>query len=276
MRLAGIVVALACGSAAAAPPPPDLLDRAADAVDVARAAALRMTCIERVREARYDEGGEAVREDEKTFHWDLERGDAGEGLVAVRADAGGRVVEGPDSHFADVRWPDSHDWLRILGRENRGSFRFDDLGSDRDAARLAFHGDLPYDRGDDVREWEGRIEIDPGSGRILGIEAAPSSQLGRGIKRFDLDMKKTRWVVTLFGGTIAKGRFGKRPKAAAAKLRLQTSPEGTALPGEVRYETLRWARRGVAAIERAQIRTYEDCRRVEAAASDPALGDRVP
>ena len=274
MRLTGIVVALAFGNAAATPPAPDLLDRAADAVDLAREAGLRITCIERVREARYDGSGEAVSENERTFHWDLERD--GAGLAAVRAKPGGRVVAGPDAAFGDLRWPDSHAWLGILGRENRGFFRFDDLGLDRATARLAFRGALPYDHGDDVREWEGRIELDPQTGRILAIEAAPSSQLGRGIKRFDLDMKKTRWVVKLFGGTIAQGRFGRRPKAAAARVRMQTSSEGTALPGEVRYETLRWARRGVTALERAQLRIYEDCRRVEAAASDPALGDRVP
>lgn len=274
MRLTGFVVALACGTVLAAPPPADLLDRAADAVDLSRDAALRITCIERVREARYDKTGEAVNEEERTFHWDLERD--GARRVAVRAKPGGRVVAGPDATFADLRWPDSHAWLGILGRENRGFFRFDDLGIDRESARLAFHGALPYDHGDDVREWEGRIELDPRTGRILAIEAAPSSQLGRGIKRFDLDMKKTRWVVKLFGGVIAQGRFGKRPKAAAAKLRLQLSPEGTTLPGEVRYETLRWARRGVTAIERAQIRTYEDCRRAEAAAGDPVLEDPEP
>lgn len=274
MRSMAVAALLAFAPTLAAPPSPDLLDRAGDAVDLARDAALRITCIERVREARYDKAGEAVGEEERTFHWNLERDDTG--LAAVRARPGGRVVAGPDATFADLRWPDSHAWLGILGRENRGFFRFDDLGVERETARIAFRGALPYDQGDDIREWEGRIELDPRTGRILAIDAAPSSQLGRGIKRFDLDMKKTRWVVKLFGGAIAQGRFGRRPKAAAAKLRLQLSPEGTTLPGEVRYETLRWARRGVTAIERAQIRTYEDCRRVEAASGDPVLGGRDP
>lgn len=260
--------------ALAAAPPADLLDRAADAVDLARDAAVRLTCVEWVREARYDVG-HVVDEESRRFHWDLERGDGGAGLVARRAKASGRIVDGPDDRFADLHWPDSHAWLGIVGRENRGFFRFDDLGAaERDGRRntlLAFRGAAPFDRGEDVREWEGTVELDSRSGLILEIRAAPSTQEGRGAKRYDAYAQKTN--ADFFGFRF---KLGKRPRGAAAQVRFQTSPEGTMLPGELRYETLRWPRHRVTEIEKVQIRTYEDCRRIEVEATSPPPDHRRP
>lgn len=257
---------------AAEPASTDLLDRAADLVERSREAAVRLTCIERVRSARYDERGEAARESTETYHWNLERGRNDRSIVAVRSKPGGRVVDGPDAEFAGIRWPDSHEWLRVLGPESRGWFRLDDVAP----RHVGFRGAVPFDHGEDVREWEGRLELDPLTGRIVSLRASPSSQFERSIRRYDAFTKKTRWYVTLFGGTIASGRFGRPPKAASAEVRFQLSPEGTVLPEEVRYETHRFVRRGVSEIERVQVRSYEDCRRVETTTRETPDPDRRP
>ena len=274
MRFSALAALVLAWESALAGPPSGLLDRAADAVDLARVAALRMTCVERVREVRYAAGAPAEGSS-RTFHWDLERGDGRGHLAAVRAKEGGRLADGPDATFADLHWPDSHSWLGVVGRENRGFFRFDDLGTiDREgmrAAVLAFRGALPFDRGEDVREWEGTVELDPRSGLVLSVHAAPSTQEARGARRYDAYERKTGW--DFFG---LRFKIGKRPRAAAAHVRFQTSSEGSAIPSEVRYETLRWIRRGVTTVERAQIRSYDDCRRAEGTTGAPVPSPPPP
>lgn len=256
----------------AEPASSDLLDRAADLVERSREGAVRLTCIERVRSARYDERGEATRESRETFHWNLERDRSDRSIVAVRSKPGGRVVNGPDAEFAGIRWPDSHEWLGVLGWESRGWFRLDDAPP----RHVQFRGAVPFDHGEDVREWEGRLELDPLTGRIVSLRASPSSQFERSVRRYDAFVTKTRWYITLFGGTIASGRFGRPPKVASAEVRFQLSAEGTVLPEEVRYETHRFVRRGVSEIERVQVRSYEDCRRVETTTGETPHPDRRP
>lgn len=280
-RLLGLALTVAIPGSALASPPSELLDRAAAHVELSRELAVHLSCIERVRIAEYDARGNVVRERSDDFHWDLERDLSRHRVVAVRAKASGRVVDGPDPTFGGLRWPDSHDWLGVVEPANRGFYLFRDLGPTSDhgltAYGVGFRGALPFDRGEDVREWEGRLDLDPRTGRILGIEASPSSQLERGIRRYDAYVKKTRWTVMLFGGSLFRGRFGRSPTAASAKVRFQTSPEGTVIPGEVRYETLRFVRRGVTEVGRVQVRSYEDCRTARATSkARPAPEARAP
>lgn len=212
--------------------PPDLASRLAKVAETYLDYAVRFTCTETVRHARFSDG-EANKETRKRYGYLLIRGDGGrieEYRQKMRKD--GTVT---DSIVEDAEaFPPAYAWVFLFSKTNQPYFAYRERG-DRfegyDWVRIfEFKGAIPYTDGRDIREWDGVALVDATTLTPVEIRAEPSRQAER------LKLLFERWSQSF---NIIGYRVGAKPMGYSGRVIFQTRKDGLTFPTELRYTTFR-------------------------------------
>jgi hypothetical protein len=194
--------------------------------------AVRFTCNETVRRAKFTDG-EAKKETLKRYGYLLERGDGreiGEYRQKLRAD--GSVT---DNSVDDAEaFPPAYAWVFLFARINQPYFAYRERG-DRfegyDWVRIfEFKGAVPYTDGRDIRQWDGVVLLDATTLTPVEIRAEPSRQAERLKLMFD------RWAQSF---NIIGFRMGPKPEGFSGRVVFQSRRDKLTFPTELRYTSFR-------------------------------------
>ncbi len=252
------------------PPSPELLEMLARVAVRYREYALRLTCIETVRVAKYGGSGEAEKETVRRYAYLLYRDADGSTLRELRH----RVREDGTITREEVRdeepFPPAYAWVDLFSRSFQPFFAYRDRGERfvgyEWVREIEFRGALPFTDGKDIREWEGTVLVNTITGTPVEIRAEPTGQGAR------VRLLYERWSASF---RLQGLRLGPRPIGYRCRVAFLTHRDGLTFPTELRYDTFR----AVSAVEtvptRASIRTYDAYRffRVEA---EERLGGVAP
>jgi len=240
-----------------------LLDRAAERALAYADASLEWTCDESVRLAKYDANGDASRETERTFRLLLGRDHSGQANVELRAEVS-RARASTERPSWMHGFPPFTSWMRLFHPEIGGFMHFEDRGEDDSSVpprhAVAFHGDLPYSDGEDLREWEGTAWLDPITGDLLAVEAVPRSQTGR-LARLVERRNGRSLGVTLF--EVFHFRIGPVAHGRRVEISLGLHDDGFWLPHVARLETFDAVTATTTRPLRVVVNSLDLCRRFE-------------
>ncbi len=247
-----------------------LLRDLAHEADVYKDYALRFTCLENVRLAKYDESGEASDESTRRYAYLLEREPEGETLrefrQKVREDGTPRGDEVKD----EEPFPPAYAWVELFSRFNQPYFAYRDLGDRFDGfdwvREIQFKGALPFSDGKDIRQWEGTVLVDAVTATPLSITAQPTAQDQRVKALFD------RWSR---GFNFMGMHLAPRPFLYHCEVEFRLRKDGLTFPTELRYDTLRATSPKATVPWQASTRTYEDYRFFKTATTEKP-GSTVP
>lgn len=194
--------------------------------------AVKFTCTETVRKARFDEG-EAKKETSKRYGYLLERGD-GQTIAEFRQKmkSDGTVT---DSEVNDAEaFPPAYAWVFLFSKANQPYFAYRERG-DRfegyDWVRVfEFKGAIPYTDGRDIRQWDGVVLVDAATFTPVEIRAEPSRQQER------LKMLFERWAQSF---NIIGYRMGPKPYGFSGRVLFQTRRDKLTFPTQLRYTSFR-------------------------------------
>ena len=244
---------LLAGLAAGAPPPAGVRGLPSDVVQAMRAssraqdaAATSFGC----REIAWKDDGRRRKTD----------------YLLVRAEVGLQEWRSSGADDRDGPTPPPFTWTLLFSDRIEPLLAFRDLGERLEGFRrvraLAFRGALPFDGGADVREWEGRLDVDADTLEPLGVEATPAGQHERMRVAYHRREESTRLVLGLFGGGLWARRLAPAPLGRRLRVRFEPWRGGVVLPTDVEMEILRQLDGGGAVrVVRTRHRRYEDCRR---------------
>ncbi len=212
--------------------PADLLSRLARVAELYRDYALRFTCIETVRLAKYDSEAEASDESVRRYAYLLERESDGETLreyrQKVREDGTPRGGEVQD----EEPFPPAYAWVQMFNLFNQSAFVYRDLGERFEGfdwvREVEFRGALPFTDGKDIRQWEGIVLVDAVTFAPVEIQAKPAGQDARVRALYN------RWsqAFNLIGFHMAP-----RPLLYSAFVQFGLRRDGLSFPTELRYDT---------------------------------------
>jgi hypothetical protein len=212
--------------------PADMAAKLAVVADNYLEYAVRFTCTESVRRAKFSDG-EAKKETLKHYGYLLERGDGrtiSEYRQKLRSD--GTVT---DNAVNDAEaFPPAYAWVFLFSRQNQPYFAYRERG-DRfegyDWVRvLEFKGAVPYTDGRDIRQWDGVVLIDATTLTPVEIRAEPSRQAER------LKLLFERWAQSF---NIVGIRTGPKPEGYSGRVVFQTRRDKLTFPTELRYTSFR-------------------------------------
>ena len=212
--------------------PEDLRSRLAHTADLYREYALRFTCMETVRLARYDADAEASNESVRRYAYLLEREADGETLHEVRQ----KVKEDGTPHGGEVRdeepFPPAYAWVQLFSRFDQSFFAYRDQGERVEGydwvREIEFRGALPFTDGKDIRQWEGTVLVDAVTLTPLEIHAQPTGQDARIRALYD------RWSQAF---NIIGLHMAPRPLLYGAFVQFGLRTAGLSFPTELRYDT---------------------------------------
>jgi hypothetical protein len=210
----------------------DLLSRLARAAQEYREHALRFTCIETVRLARYDAESEASDESVRRYAYLLEREAGGETLreyrQKVRDDGsprGGEVLD-------EEPFPPAYAWVQLFGLFNQSFFAYRDAGERIEGydwvREIEFRGALPFTDGKDIRQWEGSVLVDAVTLLPIEIHAEPTGQRAR------VRALYARWSQAF---NLLGMRLAPKPLVYSATVRFGLFRDGLRFPTELRYDS---------------------------------------
>ena len=212
--------------------PPELSARLAAVAEQYIAYAVKFTCTETVRKARFDDG-EAKKETHKRYGYLLERGD-GKTVLEFRQKmrSDGTVTDNPvDDAEA---FPPAYAWVFLFSTANQPYFAYRERG-DRfegyDWVRVfEFKGAVPFTDGRDIRQWDGVALVDAATLTPVEIRAEPSRQQER------LKALFQRWAQSF---NVVGFRVGPKPIGFSGRVVFQTRQDRLTFPTQLRYSAFR-------------------------------------
>jgi hypothetical protein len=212
--------------------PEDLRAQLARTADRYKEYALRFTCLETVRLARYDADGEASDESVRRYAYLLEREGEGETLREYRQ----KVREDGTPRGGEVRdeepFPPAYAWVQLFSRFAQSFFAYRDRGERVEGydwvREIEFRGALPFTDGKDIRQWEGTALVDAVTLSPIEIHAQPTGQDARVRALYD------RWSQAF---SIIGLHMAPRPLLYGAFVQLGLRKDGLSFPTEMRYDT---------------------------------------
>ena len=211
---------------------PEMADKLAAVAETYLEYAVRFTCNESVRRAKFSDG-EAKKETLKRYGYLLERGDGrtiSEYRQKLRND--GSVT---DNVVDDAEaFPPAYAWVFLFSKANQSYFAYRERG-DRfegyDWVRIfEFKGAVPYTDGRDIRQWDGVVLVDATTLTPVEIRAEPSRQAERLKLLFD------RWSQSF---NIVGFRTGPKPEGFSGRVVFQNRRDKLSFPTELRYTSFR-------------------------------------
>ena len=194
--------------------------------------AVKFTCEETVRKARFDEG-EAKKETTKSYGYLLERGD-GQSIREFRQKMkSDGTVTGNGVDDAEA-FPPAYAWVFLFSKANQSYFAYRERG-DRfegyDWVRIfEFKGAIPYTDGRDIRQWDGVVLVDAATLTPVELRAEPGRQQERLKVLFD------RWSQSF---NVAGFRVGPKPIGFSGRVLFQTRRDRLTFPTQLRYNAFR-------------------------------------
>lgn len=209
---------------------PELAGRLAAVAEKYLNYAVKFTCTETVRKARFDDG-EAKKETSKTYGYLLERGD-GQTILEFRqklkSDGTVSTTEVQDAEA----FPPAYAWVFLFSKANQPFFAYRERG-DRfegyDWVRIfEFKGAIPYTDGRDIRQWDGVVLVDATTLTPVEIRAEPGHQQER------LKLLFERWSQSF---NIVGFRTGPKAIGFSGRVVFQTRRDHMTFPTQLRYST---------------------------------------
>ena len=194
--------------------------------------AVKFTCTETVRKARFDDG-EAKKETSKRYGYLLERGD-GQTILEFRQKMKGDGTVTTSEINDTEAFPPAYAWVFLFSQANQPYFAYRERG-DRfegyDWVRIfEFKGAIPYTDGRDIRQWDGVALVDATTLTPVEIRAEPGHQQER------LKVLFSRWSQSF---NIVGGRVGPKPIGFSGRVMLQTRRDQLTFPTQLRYSSFR-------------------------------------
>jgi hypothetical protein len=212
--------------------PEDLRTQLARTAERYKDYALRFTCLETVRLARYDEEGEASNESMRRYAYLLEREADGETLHEYRQ----KLKDDGSPRGGEVRdeepFPPAYTWVQLFSPFEQSFFVYRDLGERIEGydwvREIEFRGALPFTDGKDIRQWEGTVLVDAVTFSPIEIHAQPTGQDARIRALYD------RWSQSF---KIIGLHTAPRPLLYGAFVQFGLRKDGLTFPTEMRYDT---------------------------------------
>jgi hypothetical protein len=231
----------------------DLLDRLAERAEDYRNYARRFICLETIRQARYDNSGEASQERDSSYDYVLELGSQGTEFHESRERVkDGKKVDAKDNGPA---FPPAYSWTALFSRFHQPYFAYRDLGDGFEGfdwvRAIEFKGSLPWSDGRDIRQWEGVAIINAGDMTLLEVRARPTGQRERIVALY----KQWMQSFNLFGA-----RLGDPPIGYRCRVSLLMRRDGLTFPTQLRYDTFRAVSPKDIVMKSASIREYSEYR----------------
>jgi hypothetical protein len=210
----------------------DLREQLARSAERYKEYALRFTCLETVRLAKYDDDGEASDESVRRYAYLLEREADGETLREYRQ----KVKEDGTPRGGEVRdeepFPPAYTWVQLFSRLDQSFFAYRDLGERMEGfdwvREVEFRGALPFTDGKDIRQWEGTALVDAVTLSPIELRAQPTGQDARVRALYD------RWSQAF---NVIGLHLAPRPLLYSAVVQFGLRKDGLTFPTEMRYDT---------------------------------------
>jgi len=194
--------------------------------------AVKFTCDETVRKAKFDDR-EAKKETTRRYGYLLERGD-GQTIREFRQKMkGDGTVTNNEVEDAEA-FPPAYAWVFLFSKLNQPFFAYRERG-DRfegyDWVRIfEFKGAIPYTDGRDIRQWDGVVLVDATTMTPVEIRAEPSHQQER------LKLLFERWAQSF---NLVGMRMGPKPVGFSGRVVFQTRRDQLTFPTQLRYASFR-------------------------------------
>ena len=212
----------------------DIKEKLAGTAETYREYALRFTCNEIVRVARYGDSGEAETETTRRYSYLLEREKGTETLHEVRQKTKGDGAPKGNDVKDEEPFPPAYGWVFLFSTFHQPYFSYRDEGDRFEGfdwvRQIAFRGALPFTDGKDIRQWQGTVLMDAVTNTPIEIEAEPSGQAERIKALFD------RWSQAF---NIVGVRLAPRPFGYKCHVRFHTRRDKLTFPTQLRYDTFR-------------------------------------
>jgi hypothetical protein len=230
--------------------------------------AVKFTCTETVRKAKFDER-EAKKETSRNYGYLLERGD-GQSVREFRQKlkSDGTVASG---EVIDAEaFPPAYEWVFLFSKANQPYFAYRERG-DRfegyDWVRIfEFKGAIPYTDGRDIRQWDGVALVDATTMTPVEIRAEPGHQQER------LKLLFERWSQSF---NVVGFRTGPKPVGFSGRVLFQTRRDQLTFPTQLRYASFRAVTPKSTEPTEASTRDYASYHFFETATKERAL-DKKP
>src|SRR5258706_3372829 len=211
---------------------PELASRLAGVAEKYLEYAVKFTCDETVRKARFDDR-EAKKETSRNYGYLLERGDGQtirEFRQRMKSDGTVTTTEVDDAEA----FPPAYAWVFLFSKANQPYFAYRERG-DRfegyDWVRIfEFKGAVPYTDGRDIRQWDGVALLDATTMTPVEIRAEPGHQQER-LKQLVERCTQSFNVVGFRTGPQAIGFSG--------RVLFQTRRDKLTFPTQLRYSSFR-------------------------------------
>lgn len=211
---------------------PELATRLSAVATTYRDYAVKFTCTETVRKAKFDDG-EAKKESSRSYGYLLERGD-GQTIREFRQKmkSDGAVT---NNEVVDAEaFPPVYEWVFLFSKANQPYFAYRERG-DRfegyDWVRIfEFKGAIPYTDGRDIRQWDGVALLDATTLTPVEIRAEPGHQQER------LKLLFERWSQSF---NVAGFRTGPKAIGFSGRVLFQTRRDKLTFPTQLRYASFR-------------------------------------
>jgi hypothetical protein len=211
---------------------PELATRLAGVASKYLDYAVKFTCDETVRKAKFDDR-EAKKETTRRYGYLLLRGD-GQTIREIRQKMkGDGTVTNNEVDDAEA-FPPAYAWVFLFSKANQSYFAYRERG-DRfegyDWVRIfEFKGAIPYTDGRDIRQWDGVVLVDATTMTPVEIRAEPSHQQERLRLLFD------RWAQSF---NLVGMRMGPKPVGFSGRVVFQTRRDQLTFPTQLRYSSFR-------------------------------------
>ncbi len=209
---------------------PELKAKLAEVAERYRDYAVKFTCTETVRKAKFDDR-EAKKESSHIYGYLLERGDGQlirEYRQKLKSDG---TVTNNEVQDAEA-FPPAYEWVFLFSKANQSYFAYRERG-DRfegyDWVRVfEFKGAIPYTDGRDIRQWDGVALVDATTMTPVEIRAEPGHQQERLKLLFD------RWSQSF---NVVGFRTGPKAIGFSGRVLFQTRRDQLTFPTQLRYST---------------------------------------
>lgn len=212
----------------------ELKDRLGRQAERYREYALRFTCTETVRSAKYDGSGEATNEESRRYAYLLDIASDVTGFREVRQRMKPDGTVRNDEVKDEEPFPPAYGWVFLFSSFNQPYFTYRHLGERFEGFdwvyEIEFRGALPFTDGKDIRQWEGVALVDAVTMSPIEIHAEPSRQKERVKAIYD------QWRRAF---SLAGIKFAPRPFGYRCRVIFQLRQDRLAFPTELRYDTFR-------------------------------------
>jgi hypothetical protein len=248
---------------------PELASRLAGVAEKYLDYAVKFTCAETVRQARFDDR-EAKHETTKNYGYLLERGDGQtirEFRQKMKSDG---TVTASEVNDAEA-FPPAYEWVFLFSKPNQPYFAYRERG-DRfegyDWVRIfEFKGAVPYTDGRDIRQWDGVVLVDATTLTPVEIRAEPGHQMER------LKLLFERWSQSF---NVVGMRMGPKPIGYSGRVLFQTRRDRLTFPTQLRYASFRAVTPKSTEPTEASTRDYSDYHFFETATKERASDKKEP